>query len=319
MSGGSIFHVTIRLHPSTQPVEEVKPIRDTSPAPTIKDLHILVVDDNELNRDLTKMILETDNRGITAGNGLEALTILAAGTFDAVLMDVQMPVMDGLSATAIIRSVEKGDTSIELPDDLIAALTESLHGKHLPIIAITAHAMSEDKQKCRLAGMDEYITKPFQPDKFAATMKFLITSPHSRCTKLDVKGEERESQASPVYVLPSEVCVEDIETHLSAAVFLKTEQVTNLLILARRGITKNLIIADQALQQGDKETLALAVHTLKGVLLQCGLNDWAQRAQEICDGVRQSREIPLDAMMQDLQWGLRKLVEKEKEYETTAA
>jgi signal transduction histidine kinase/DNA-binding response OmpR family regulator len=320
LSGGSIFHVTIRLHPSTEPIEAVTAVRDAGPAATIKDLHILVVDDNELNRDLTSMILETDNRVTTAGNGLEALITLAAGTFDAVLMDVQMPVMDGLSATAIIRSVEKGGApAIELPDDLIAALTERLHGKHLPIIAITAHAMSEDKEKCRRAGMDEYITKPFQPDKFAATMKSLITSPHGQCKILEAKGEEIEDQATPVYVLPSAVDVEDVEAHLSSVVFLKTEQVTKLLTLARRGITKNLIIADQALQQGDKETLALAVHTLKGVLLQCGLNDWAQRAQEICDGVRQSRQIPFDRLLQDLQWGLSKLVEKEAEPEATPA
>jgi CheY-like chemotaxis protein len=214
--------------------------------------------------------------------------------------------------------VEKGGApTIELPVDLIVALTERLHGKHLPIIALTAHAMSEDREKCRRAGMDEYITKPFQPDKFAATMKSLITSPHG--TMSEEKGEELEDQATPVYVLPSEVDVEDVEAYLRSAVFLKTEQVTKLLTLARRGITKNLIIADQALQQGDKETLAIAVHTLKGVLLQCGLNDWAQRAQEICDGVRQSRKIPFDRLLRDLQWGLRKLVEKEVEHEAIPA
>ncbi len=320
VSGGSIFHVSIRLHPSIQPVETSTAIGGASPAATIKDLHILVVDDNELNRDLTRMILETDNQVTTAGNGLEALITLARGTFDAVLMDVQMPVMNGLTATAIIRSVEKGRTpAIDLPDDLIAALTKRLRGKHLPIIAITAHAMNEDKEKCRQAGMDEYITKPFQPDKFAATMKSLITSPHGQRAMLEANGGEVEAQVTPAYVLPSEVCVEDVEAHLSSAVFLKTEQVTKLLTLARRGITKNLIIAEQALQQGDKETLALAVHTMKGILLQCGLNDWAQKAQEICDGVRQNRRIPFHRLLQDLQWGLRKMVEKEAEHEMITA
>jgi hypothetical protein len=175
--------------------------------------------------------------------------------------------------------------------------------------------MSEDKEKCRRAGMDEYITKPFQPDKFAATMQSLITPPHAQCTVLEAEGEEIEDQTTPVYVSPSVVCVEDVEAYLSSVDFLKAEQVTRLVILARRGITKYLIIADQALQQGDKETLAIAVHTLKGVLLQCGLNDWAQRAQEICDGVRQSRQIPFARLLQDLQWGLRKLVEQEAEPE----
>ena len=135
----------------------------------------LVVDDNQMNRDLASMILASDNRVTTAGNGMEALTALAAASFDAVLMDVQMPIMDGLLATTIIRSVELGTTlAVELPEAIGEALVANLRGKHLPIIAMTAHAMREDKEKCRLAGMDEYITKPFEPDKFAATLQALL-------------------------------------------------------------------------------------------------------------------------------------------------
>ena len=82
-----------------------------------------------------------------AGNGKEALTVLESATFDLVLMDVQMPVMDGFEATAAVRAQEK--TS----------------GKHLFIVAVTAHAMVGDKERCLAAGMDDYITKPIRPQE----------------------------------------------------------------------------------------------------------------------------------------------------------
>lgn len=176
---GSTFHFAVRLRPSLEqavpdPDTATKNVRSTT---LIKDLHILIVDDNKLNRDLACMILGADTRATTAGNGMEALIALASSDFDAVLMDVQMPVMDGLTATAVIRCVEQGTPlAIDLPNDLVDALAKRLHGKHLPIIAMTAHAMSEDKERCIFSGMDEYITKPFQPDIFAATLHSLITS-----------------------------------------------------------------------------------------------------------------------------------------------
>jgi signal transduction histidine kinase/DNA-binding NarL/FixJ family response regulator len=176
---GSTFHFTVSLQPS---LNQAAPDPGTASQNArsialIKDLHVLIVDDNKLNRDLACMILGADTRATTAGNGMEALMALVSNDFDAVLMDVQMPVLDGLTATAVVRSLEQGrPPAIDLPDHLVDALTKRLHGKHLPIIAMTAHAMSEDKERCMISGMDEYITKPFQPDIFAATLHSLITS-----------------------------------------------------------------------------------------------------------------------------------------------
>jgi two-component system, sensor histidine kinase len=168
---GSTFHFTVLLKTTSSQVLADDTNRDIDPIAIIKDKHILIVDDNQMNRDLASMILESNNRITTASNGLEALIALASNTFDAVLMDVQMPIMDGLAATAIIRSMEQGiHLAIGLPDKIHSSLVEKLQGKHLPIIAMTAHAMSEDKERCILAGMDSYITKPFQPDKFASTL-----------------------------------------------------------------------------------------------------------------------------------------------------
>ena len=111
-------------------------------------LRILLAEDNHVNQVLAVRLLE--KRGhvvVVAGNGKEALEALNKQAFDLVLMDVQMPEMDGLQTTAAIRKGEmKG-------------------GKHIPIVAMTAHAMARDKERCLDAGMDDYITKPIRPEQ----------------------------------------------------------------------------------------------------------------------------------------------------------
>ena len=108
-------------------------------------LRILLAEDNRVNQLLTVRLLEKRGYEVAvAGNGVEALEALDRQAFDLVLMDVQMPEMDGLQATAAIR---KG---------------EVVSGKHIPIIAMTAHAMVRDKEYCLKAGMDDYITKPIR-------------------------------------------------------------------------------------------------------------------------------------------------------------
>jgi PAS domain S-box-containing protein len=111
-------------------------------------LRILLVEDNAVNQALAARLLEKRGHAVTvAGNGNEALLALEKDSFDLVLMDVQMPEMDGFEATAAIREKEK--TS----------------GYHLPVIAMTAHAMVGDRERCLAAGMDDYIAKPIRPEE----------------------------------------------------------------------------------------------------------------------------------------------------------
>ena len=110
---------------------------------TLSPMNILLAEDNVVNQVLAIRILEQHGHRITlAGNGRKAIEILSERKFDVVLMDVQMPEMDGFEATAAIREKEKGT------------------GARIPIIAMTAHAMKDDKQLCLAAGMDQYIAKP---------------------------------------------------------------------------------------------------------------------------------------------------------------
>jgi signal transduction histidine kinase/CheY-like chemotaxis protein len=104
---------------------------------------ILLTEDNIINQRVALRILEkAGHRVAIAENGREALSLLSEQTFDLILMDVQMPEMDGFEATALIRALEKRT------------------GRHIPIIAMTAHAMAGDRERCLAAGMDSYISKP---------------------------------------------------------------------------------------------------------------------------------------------------------------
>jgi signal transduction histidine kinase/DNA-binding response OmpR family regulator len=111
-----------------------------------RPLSILLAEDNPMNQKLACRLLEKRGHRITTvSNGLEALDALKGASFDVVLMDVQMPEMDGWMATEIIRQRERGTC------------------QHVPILALTAHAMKHDQERCIEAGMDAFLSKPFQP------------------------------------------------------------------------------------------------------------------------------------------------------------
>ena len=159
---GSTFHFTITLQLGSK--ERTRIAAD--PAKPVRPLRILVADDNGVNCDLARLLLEKDGHSvITVDDGLGALQALVDHTFDLILMDVQMPTMDGLTASQIIRKCENQTNLSEytLPPELEEHLLDCCRGKHVPIIAMTANAMEGDRQKCLNSGMDGYLTKPFDP------------------------------------------------------------------------------------------------------------------------------------------------------------
>jgi signal transduction histidine kinase/CheY-like chemotaxis protein len=116
-------------------------------------LRVLLVEDNAVNQRLAARLLEKrGHRVVVTGNGREALAALQKDDYDLVFMDVQMPEMDGLEATAAIRKMEKGS------------------GKHQNVIALTAHAMKGDEERCLAAGMDGYLSKPIRPQELEAIL-----------------------------------------------------------------------------------------------------------------------------------------------------
>jgi CheY-like chemotaxis protein len=128
-----------------------------SSEPARRALRILLAEDNRVNQIFAKRLLEKQGYNLTvANNGREVLHLLSQDSFDLVLMDIQMPEMDGFEASAAIRAKETGSN------------------KHIPIVAMTAHAMKEDRDKCIAAGMDDYVSKPIDPDALAAAIERVI-------------------------------------------------------------------------------------------------------------------------------------------------
>jgi two-component system sensor histidine kinase/response regulator len=129
---------------SPEHTENLRPITQSFRSPIlISNLRILLAEDNFVNQRLVQRILEKEGyQVVVVGNGREVLEALQKQAFDLVLMDVQMPEMDGLEATGAIRE------------------NEILTGSHIPIVALTAHALKSDLEKCLAAGMDAYLSKP---------------------------------------------------------------------------------------------------------------------------------------------------------------
>ena len=162
VGSGSTFFFTgvFRTAVSTKPAGEIVEI-----ATLPRGLDILVAEDNLLNQRVVSRLLEKQGcRVRLVNNGSEAVSAVSATggeRFDLILMDVQMPEMDGLQATSRIREREKADG-----------------GGRIPILALTAYAMKGDAERCKAAGMDGYVSKPVQPEELYRTILQLLAKPH---------------------------------------------------------------------------------------------------------------------------------------------
>jgi len=141
--------------------EPAAPPRYAQKAPA--SMRVLLAEDNPVNRTLAVRLLEREGyRIMVACDGREAMTAFGANTFDLALVDIQMPEMDGFEVTAAIRRFE------------------AQNGGHLPIIAMTAHAMKGDDEQCLAAGMDGYVSKPIIADRLFEEIELVMTGTHSR-------------------------------------------------------------------------------------------------------------------------------------------
>jgi len=157
---GSTFFFTaeMRLDQTPRPSSSAPVAAPHSPAQR-RPLHILLAEDNVVNQIVATRMLEKNGHSVVrASNGEEALALFSGETFDAILMDVQMPVMDGLMAT---RRIRERETATKL---------------HVPVIALTARAMQEDESICIDAGMDAYLSKPLEPGALLRTLDELTAS-----------------------------------------------------------------------------------------------------------------------------------------------
>jgi len=196
-----------------------------------KKLRVLLAEDNTVNQFVARTILEKEGHEVVvAQHGKEALACVQSRRFDVVLMDVQMPEMDGLSATGAIRELEAST------------------GGHLPIVGVTAHAMKGDRQRCLEAGMDGYLAKPVRPETLFAAI-----------------DDALEGRAVPVTATapPAPPVVLD-EAALVALVGGDRSLLLQLAQLFAQDAPRRLVEMRRALDAADFNALVRAAHSLKG-------------------------------------------------------
>jgi len=163
----TMINFQLKFKKGSQIQEKVREVKKITPSPItsrlvatidLKDANILLVEDNLINQKIVILSLNKLVKNIdVANNGKESLDKFGNSKYDLILMDIQMPVMDGITATKKIRELEESTSS------------------RIPIIAITANALSGDKEMCLAAGMNDYIAKPFQIEDLVQKMKALLT------------------------------------------------------------------------------------------------------------------------------------------------
>jgi PAS domain S-box-containing protein len=197
-------------------------------------LHILLAEDNLVNQRLAVRLLEKRGHTVTTvQDGAEALAAVGRQTFDLVLMDIQMPHMDGVEATQAIRAQEQGT------------------GTHVPIVAITAHAMPGDRERCLAAGMDGYVTKPLRPaELFAIIDSLTVAAVHP-----------------PETLAPSAAEQDILDRHtLWERVDGDVDLLREIVALFLADCPERLAELHEALAHRDCNALARAAHRFKGAL-----------------------------------------------------
>jgi signal transduction histidine kinase/CheY-like chemotaxis protein len=230
-------------------------------------IRILVVEDNEINQQVAKELLENGGAIVTiANNGAEAVKIFTLGDqpppFDVVFMDLQMPVMDGFTATKLLRSDPRFN--------------------NFPIIAMTAHALVEERQHCLDAGMNDHVTKPIEPEVLFATLA-RWAKPRPKQT---IEPQAVTINATEGLVIP-EIAGIDLADGLKRVAGNK-KLYRNLLaqFAQKQGGAANQI--SEALQSGDRELAERTAHTVKGVAGNIGITKIQLAAAGVEKAIREN-------------------------------
>ncbi len=260
------FSLPVGIHPDAVMINRIYNISDVHIEPAYEGQSnilfdgqtVLLAEDNEINQLIAKEEMEDMGlKVLVVDNGREAVERWRQGGLDLILMDVYMPEMDGLEATRRIREAEQGS------------------GQAIPIVALTASAMKEDFQRCLSSGMNDYLTKPFQPYELASKLESFIFKDTARATGVQVKLESRQEEAR---AQPPQVNVANIpgsekapllpllDQSLIDETLLKRTPKSALKAMQclRDDMKRELDRLDQAVQAGDWLEFALISHKMIG-------------------------------------------------------
>ena len=267
---GSVFSFNLLLEEAKHPVTGIEQQQEV-PTSSEQCLDVLLVEDNPANQRLAVIILEKQGQQVSlANNGLEALSYLSQQHFDLIFMDMQMPIMDGLTATRYIRQVEQG-VAIDLPE--LNAVSDQLHdrliGGHVYIVAVTANAMYEDRKQCLEAGMDEYLSKPYKKYSLLKILHDFDKKSGNQVSSPPKKEEER---------ITAVVSWDDVMQHLMKHFELEREDAQTVLSTYAESLAQGLVDLRKHMENGEGTEGGRQAHAMKGGLLNLGLNQLAETA-----------------------------------------
>lgn len=262
---GSTFHFTAQMRPGQASEEQAAAVAvaaelappvveqaDWKSAPRVRPLQVVVADDHAANRQLVTSVLRSRGHHCTeTADGQETLDALEQHPCDVLLIDVQMPVLDGFQTTAAIRRQEESTR------------------RHLPIIALTAHAMAGDREKCLAAGMDAYLAKPIRPKQLVELVESVVhLKPPGDAPQQTDENSHTEPQGFDLrFALES--LDNDVELLASQMRFFLQDAPVLLSQL------------DHAIEHDEPYPLELAAHRLKGMLARYAFHEAAALALEL--------------------------------------
>ncbi len=286
---GSIFRFTVPLRlsaqsPSGKEVDDaVKSLsgavrENNTTGADGKNLEILIAEDDAINsRVLVEMLEQAGSRIHAVSTGREALAAWQQGAFDLIIMDVQMPEMNGLEATKAIRTAEKSRT-----------------GKPpTPVIAMTAHAAAEDRRRCMAAGMNAYLTKPVIVDELLRVIRSLIQASHDGSLRVIAFTEEIKK------VPHSQKEIFDREAMLRR-VGGKEALVSELIGHFLKDLPMQIEDISKAMADGDFSILERHAHRLKGAAATMCANQAAALADRIQSAAREENLLKADSLLKAL-------------------
>ena len=227
----------------------------TAAPESLKGLRVLLVEDNDVNREVARGMLET--LGCTADfavDGQQGVHKFQQGGFDAILMDCQMPVMDGFEATSAIRRQEQA----------------AGNASHIPIVAMTANAMKGDRENCLLNGMDEYVSKPVRLDSLSEALA-KVTGRNTKASARDIHSAAKSSSVRPAV---------DMSGALETAGG-KPDRLKRIFKAFLNDIPKRLAALNAALSSGDNKTAEREAHSIKGAAANISASNLRASAFEV--------------------------------------
>ena len=290
--------------------KEKPPASHTEPGLRLDGRRVLAVEDNRVNQEVLRGILERAGCEVSlANNGAEALEILDGDAFDVVLMDCEMPVLDGLEATRRLRRREQTTSA------------------HQAIVALTAHAIPSERDRCIAAGMDDYLSKPVRAPELIETLR--------RWSAKSAAGAETDATDAadgPIETIPdtelvAELPTADIEEPEPEPIDLEMlgrlreaiGDIGEVLAAALDDMAPRVVEIGEAIRAGDSEHLRTEAHTLAGSVANLGAMQVSNIARELETLGKQGELTGADAIYQRLQHAseranaaLLRLIESEK-------